>query len=50
VLLATESDTITVTGGTVPEPSTWATMLIGFAALGYMGYRKKAKVAFSSPA
>jgi len=45
VLLATESDTITVTGSSVPEPTTWATMLIGFAALGYMGYRKRTKVA-----
>jgi hypothetical protein len=50
VLLATESDTITVTGATVPEPSTWATMLIGFAALGYMGYRNRAKIAFRSAA
>jgi hypothetical protein len=24
----------------VPEPSTWATMLIGFAGLGFAGYRK----------
>jgi hypothetical protein len=24
----------------VPEPSTWAMMLIGFAGLGYAGYRK----------
>jgi von Willebrand factor type A domain len=49
-LLATESDSITVTGGSVtaPEPSTWATMMIGFAALGYMGYRRKAKVTISS--
>jgi hypothetical protein len=46
-LLATESDSVTVTGG-VPEPSTWATMMIGFAALGYMGYRRKAKVTISS--
>jgi hypothetical protein len=23
----------------VPEPSTWAMMLAGFAALGYVGYR-----------
>lgn len=44
VLLATESDRVTVTG--VPETSTWATMLIGFAGLGYMGYRKRARVAF----
>ena len=24
----------------VPEPSTWAMMLLGFASLGYAGYRK----------
>jgi hypothetical protein len=24
----------------VPEPSTWAMMLLGFAGLGYAGYRK----------
>ena len=47
-LLATESDSIRVTGGAVPEPSTWATMMIGFAALGYMGYRKKMTVTISS--
>jgi hypothetical protein len=27
-------------GGTVPEPSTWAMLLIGFAGLGFAGYRK----------
>ncbi|WFU18733.1 PEPxxWA-CTERM sorting domain-containing protein [Bradyrhizobium sp. CB3481] len=27
----------------VPEPSTWAMMLLGFAALGYMGYRRQSK-------
>ena len=25
----------------VPEPSTWAMMLIGFAGLGYAGYRSR---------
>jgi hypothetical protein len=25
---------------TVPEPSTWAMMLLGFAGLGYLGYRR----------
>ena len=25
---------------TIPEPSTWAMMLIGFAGLGYLGYRR----------
>ena len=27
-------------GGAVPEPSTWAMLLIGFAGLGYAGYRR----------
>ena len=31
--------------GTVPEPSTWAMMLIGFAGLGYAGYRTSRKSA-----
>ena len=26
-----------------PEPSTWAMMLLGFAGLGFMGYRASAK-------
>jgi hypothetical protein len=30
------------TGGTVPEPSTWAMLLVGFAGLGYAGYRRGA--------
>jgi len=25
---------------TIPEPSTWAMMLLGFAGLGFLGYRK----------
>jgi PEP-CTERM motif len=31
--------------GGVPEPSTWAMMLVGFAGLGFAGYRTKAKLA-----
>jgi hypothetical protein len=27
----------------VPEPSTWAMMLLGFAGLGFLGYRASAK-------
>ena len=27
----------------VPEPSTWAMMLLGFAGLGFAGYRRRAK-------
>ena len=25
-------------GGTVPEPSTWVMMILGFAGLGFVGY------------
>jgi PEP-CTERM motif len=37
-------DYYAVTVGSVPEPSTWAMMALGFAGLGFVGYRK-AKVA-----
>jgi PEP-CTERM motif len=30
----------TTRGGAAPEPSTWAMMLLGFAGLGFAGYRK----------
>jgi hypothetical protein len=39
------------TGGistAVPEPATWAMMLLGFAGLGFMAYRRKNKVALSA--
>jgi hypothetical protein len=38
-----DSSTISLSAGpitTVPEPSTWAMMLLGFAGLGYAGYRR----------
>jgi PEP-CTERM motif len=28
---------------TIPEPSTWAMMLLGFAGLGFAGYRRSRK-------
>ena len=31
---------ITITIG-VPEPSTWAMMILGFAGVGYMAYRRR---------
>jgi hypothetical protein len=34
--------TITGIGSAVPEPGTWAMLGIGFAALGFFGYRKRA--------
>ena len=30
----------------VPEPSTWAMMILGFAGIGFMAYRRKAKTGF----
>jgi PEP-CTERM motif len=36
----------TVQVGSVPEPSTWAMMILGFAGIGYMAYRRKSKPAF----
>jgi hypothetical protein len=31
--------------GGVPEPSTWAMMILGFAGVGFMAYRGKSKPA-----
>jgi hypothetical protein len=39
-----ETLTISVTSG-VPEPSTWAMMIFGFAGVGFMAYRRKSKQA-----
>ena len=30
----------------VPEASTWAMMLLGFAGIGFLAYRRKPKAAF----
>jgi len=38
------STTVTLAGA-VPEPSTWAMMLLGFAGIGFIGYRRKSKPA-----
>jgi hypothetical protein len=32
----------------VPEPSTWAMMILGFAGIGFMAYRRKNKMALSA--
>ena len=45
--LTFENPGIFVLGGVVPEPSTWAMMLLGFSGLGFLGYRR-AKAACAS--
>jgi PEP-CTERM motif len=51
-MLSTQPFSVTASGeilgnlfGTVPEPSTWAMMLLGFAGLGFVGYRQRQKIA-----
>jgi hypothetical protein len=37
------------TGSAAPEPSTWAMLIAGFAAMAWMGYRRAWKVAPRAP-
>jgi len=37
--------TITAVASAVPEPSTWAMMILGFAGVGFMAYRRQSKPA-----
>jgi hypothetical protein len=37
--------TLVITTAAVPEPSTWAMMILGFAGLGFMAYRRTSKPA-----
>jgi hypothetical protein len=37
-----------IAGPSVPESSTWAMLLLGFAGLGYAGYRRRQKLAGAS--
>jgi hypothetical protein len=46
VLTVHSTDSPLTIAEAVPEPSTWAMMLLGFAGLGFMAYRRKAKPAF----
>lgn len=40
-LPGTTNSLLIVTPGTVPEPSTWAMLLLGFVGLGLAGYRAR---------
>jgi hypothetical protein len=40
--------TVVVSSGTVPEPSTWAMMLLGFVGLGFVGYRASRRTAVAA--
>jgi hypothetical protein len=37
-----------ITPGGVPEPSTWAMMLVGFVGIGFLGYRKTVKACLAA--
>lgn len=37
-----QNDVLTISVAAVPEPSTWAMMILGFLGLGFLAYRKKA--------
>jgi hypothetical protein len=39
--------TVTI-GSPVPEPSTWATMILGFAGVGFMVYRRRKRAVFTA--
>jgi PEP-CTERM motif len=41
-----EFPTVTPPPASVPEPSTWAMMLVGFASLGFAGYRQAKRASF----
>ena len=49
-----EFDNISYGGGRtlfqngIPEPSTWAMMILGFAGVGFMAYRRRSQVALTS--
>jgi len=43
-----DQQVIATVAGAVPEPSTWAMMLIGFAGLGFAAYRRTVKQALTT--
>jgi hypothetical protein len=44
-----QNDVLTISAvAAVPEPSTWAMMILGFGGVGFMAYRRKAKRAVAA--
>jgi hypothetical protein len=41
-------DDVAVAVAAVPEPSTWAMMILGFAGVSFMSYRRKNKMTLSA--
>jgi hypothetical protein len=49
IVSRTENQIIGSVGGSIPEPSTWALMLLGFGGIGYAGYRQTRRMARVAP-
>jgi hypothetical protein len=44
-----QNDVLTISAvAAVPEPSTWAMMILGFGGVGFVAYRRKAKRALAA--
>lgn len=43
-----DADSLTVKIGAIPEPGTWVMMMLGFAGLGFAGYRRACRAAIST--
>jgi len=49
VELSSSSNSFEITNiSAVPEPTTWAMMILGFSGLGFLGYRKSRKTGDAS--
>jgi len=47
-LVNVDGVTGTSIGSALPEPATWAMMILGFAGIGFMAYRRKNKLALNA--